>query len=76
MKSMAENRQIIAITHLPQIAAKAENQFKVYKNDVENQTESHITLLTHEERVVEIAKMLSDENPTEAALTNSRELLA
>ena len=76
MKSMAENRQIIAITHLPQIAAKAENQFKVYKNDVENQTESHITLLTYEERVVEIAKMLSDENPTEAALTNSRELLA
>jgi DNA repair protein RecN (Recombination protein N) len=76
MKTMSENRQIIAITHLPQIAAKAENQFKVYKNDVGNQTFSHITLLTYEERVVEIAKMLSDENPTQAALTNSRELLA
>jgi DNA repair protein RecN (Recombination protein N) len=76
MKTMSENRQIIAITHLPQIAAKAENQFKVYKNDVVNQTFSHITLLTYEERVVEIAKMLSDENPTQAALTNSRELLA
>jgi DNA repair protein RecN (Recombination protein N) len=76
MKTMSENRQIIAITHLPQIAAKADNQFKVYKNDVGNQTFSHITLLTYEERVVEIAKMLSDENPTQAALTNSRELLA
>ncbi|MBR5253632.1 MAG: DNA repair protein RecN [Bacteroidales bacterium] len=76
MKNMAENRQIIAITHLPQIAAKADNQFKVYKSDIGNQTESKITLLSKEERVIEIAKMLSDENPTEAALTNSRELLS
>lgn len=76
MKNMAKNRQIIAITHLPQIAAKAENQFKVYKSDIENQTESKITLLSKEERVIEIAKMLSDENPSEAALTNSRELLS
>ncbi len=76
MKNMAENRQIIAITHLPQIAAKANNQFKVYKSDIANQTESKITLLSKEERVIEIAKMLSDENPSEAALTNSRELLS
>lgn len=76
MKNMAENRQIIAITHLPQIAAKANYQFKVYKSDIENQTESKITLLSKEERVIEIAKMLSDENPSEAALTNSRELLS
>lgn len=76
MKNMAENRQIIAITHLPQIAAKADYQFKVYKSDIENQTESKITLLSKEERVIEIAKMLSDENPSEAALTNSRELLS
>jgi DNA repair protein RecN (Recombination protein N) len=76
MKTMAENRQIIAITHLPQIAAKADYQFKVYKSDIENQTESKITLLSKEERVIEIAKMLSDENPSEAALTNSRELLS
>ncbi len=76
MKNMAENRQIIAITHLPQIAAKADYQFKVYKSDIENQTESKITLLSKEERVIEIAKMLSNENPSEAALTNSRELLS
>ena len=76
MKNMAENRQIIAITHLPQIAAKASYQFKVYKSDIENQTESKITLLSKEERVIEIAKMLSDENPSEAALTNSLELLS
>ncbi len=76
MKNMAENRQIIAITHLPQIAAKANYQFKVYKSDIENQTESKITLLSKEERVIEIAKMLSDENPSEAALTNSLELLS
>lgn len=76
MKNMSENRQIIAITHLPQIAAKADYQFKVYKNDVNQQTESNITLLNEEERVVEIAKMLSGENPSQAALANSRELLS
>ena len=76
MKNMSENRQIIAITHLPQIAAKADYQFKVYKDDVNQQTESNITLLNEEERVVEIAKMLSGENPSQAALANSRELLS
>jgi DNA repair protein RecN (Recombination protein N) len=76
MKNMSENRQIIAITHLPQIAAKADYQFKVYKNEVNQQTESNITLLNEEERVVEIAKMLSGENPSQAALANSRELLS
>lgn len=69
------NRQVISITHLPQIAAKGNTHYKVYKEDTETGTNSHIRLLTDEERVQEIANMLSGATLTEAALNNAKELL-
>ena len=68
-------RQVISITHLPQIAAKGQVHYKVYKKDNEHETVSHIRRLTQEERIEELAKMLSGESVTEAALQNARELL-
>ena len=75
MKQMAQSRQIIAITHLPQIAAKGNAHYKVYKQDTDTRTETHIRQLTPTERVTEIATLLSGENITEAAISNAKELL-
>jgi len=76
MKEMGEaNRQVISITHLPQIASKGSCHYKVEKHDTESGTTSLMRRLNDEERVQEIAQMLSGENITEAALTNARELL-
>ena len=76
MKEMGEaNRQVISITHLPQIAAKGACHYKVEKHDTENGTTSLMRRLNDEERVQEIAQMLSGENITDAALTNAKELL-
>ena len=76
MKEMGEaNRQVISITHLPQIASKGSCHYKVEKHDTESGTTSFMRRLNDEERVQEIAQMLSGENITEAALTNARELL-
>lgn len=68
-------RQVISITHLPQIAAKGKVHYKVYKKDNEHETVSHIRRLTPDERVVEIAHMLSGDTLTEAAMQNAKELL-
>lgn len=70
-----EHRQVISITHLPQIAALGLHHYKVYKEDNDDQTNSHIVELTEEERVEEVAHMLSGATLTEAALSNARELL-
>ena len=67
--------QVISITHLPQIAARGRVHYKVYKQDNEQETNSHIRRLTEEERVEEIAHMLSGATLTEAALNNARALL-
>lgn len=76
MQEMADNdRQVISITHLPQIAARGRTHYKVYKRDNETETNSHIRRLTDEERVEEIAHMLSGATLTEAALNNARALL-
>lgn len=76
MKDMGtHNRQVISITHLPQIAAMGSHHYKVYKEDHENGTSSHIVKLTEDERVMEIAHMLSGTVLTEAAINNARELL-
>jgi len=72
---MGKSMQVIAITHLPQIASKGKQHLFVYKQDIKNQTQSEIKSLNAEERVVEIAKMLSTGKPTEAALSNAKELL-
>ena len=81
LKSMAERMQVIAITHLPQIAATAAAQLKVYKVSGEQsvasgqRTESHIRLLADDERIHEIAVMLSSDPPTPAAQQTARELM-
>ena len=70
-----QNRQVISITHLPQIAAKGITHYKVYKEDTDTGTNSHIRRLTNEERVKEIANMLSGATLTDAALNNAKVLL-
>lgn len=75
MKQMGKQMQIISITHLPQIASKGKYHYKVYKQDNEEQTTSHIKLLPEEERITEIAHMLSGETITKAAVDNAKELL-
>ena len=76
MQEMGDNdRQVISITHLPQIAARGRVHYKVYKQDNEKETNSHIRRLADEERVEEIAHMLSGATLTEAALNNARALL-
>ena len=71
-----QNRQVISITHLPQIAARGITHYKVYKEDTETGTNSHIRRLTDEERVKEIANMLSAATLTEAALNNAKALIS
>lgn len=75
MKEMAAHRQIIAITHLPQIAALGQTHYKVYKADTDKRTETHISLLSADERVMEIASMVSGKNPTPEAVANAKQLL-
>lgn len=70
-----QNRQVISITHLPQIAALGATHYKVYKKDTETGTSSYINCLDKEERVKEIAHMLSGSTLTDAALNNARALL-
>lgn len=76
MKVMGDTLQLVSITHLPQIASKAENHFFVYKTVVDEKTHSNIKVLTHEERVVEIAKMLSNAEVTEEAMKAAEVLLS
>jgi len=75
MKSLAAKRQVISITHQPQIAGKADSHFFVYKEIVKNAVKTNIRLLNTEERITTIAKMLSGEKPTAAAIENAREML-
>lgn len=76
MKQMGQaERQVISITHLPQIAAFGNNHYKVYKKQDENETKTNMVHLTNDERVSEIAQMLSGSNVSEAAINNAKELL-
>lgn len=75
MKEMSATMQIFAITHLPQIAAKGDSHFKVFKSTVDEDTQSELKLLTQEERVIEIAQMLSGANISDSALNHAKELL-
>lgn len=76
MERLSETMQVIAITHLPQIASKGQAHYWVYKDDHQDKTHTNIRLLNSEERIVEIGKMLSGENPGEAALQHAKELLS
>lgn len=75
MRMMGEEMQIIAVTHLPQVAAKGNHHFKVFKSDEGERTVSHIKELTSEERIGELAGMLSGTEVNEAAKMNARSLL-
>ncbi len=76
MEVIAKEHQVIAITHLPQMASKGDSHFFVYKDIVKGITQSNIKKLSKEERVNEVAKMLSGEKLTDAAIQNARTLLA
>jgi DNA repair protein RecN (Recombination protein N) len=76
MKQMGQaERQVISITHLPQIAAMGSNHYKVYKEQQANETKTHMTHLSSDQRITEIAQMLSGSNVSEAAINNAKELL-
>ena len=76
LEKIASQRQVISITHLPQIAAKGKSHFYVYKEDEGERSISQMKRLTYEERVEEIAKMLSGLKLSEAARINAKELLS
>lgn len=75
MERMAVNMQVFVITHLPQIAARGKSHFKVYKQDDADKTRTHIQLMDTEQRVLEVAQMLSGANPGEAALSHAHDLI-
>ena len=75
MKEMSQNMQLFAITHLPQIAAKGDAHFKVYKATVGDDTQSDLQLLNEDERVLEIAQMLSGAVVSDSALNHAKSLL-
>ena len=75
MKEMSKTMQIFAITHLPQIAAKGDAHFKVFKSSTADDTQSELKLLSPEERVVEIAQMLSGSVVSDSALNHAKALL-
>jgi len=75
MARMADEMQVINITHLPQVASKGKYHYLVYKEDKEDSTYTYIKLLDKKDRIVEIAKLLSGEELTDAAIVNARELL-
>jgi len=75
MREMSRNHQLIAITHLHQIAAQGSAHYFVYKDNSSDRTVSRIRKLTSEERVMEIAQMIGGENPSRAIVENAREIL-
>jgi DNA repair protein RecN (Recombination protein N) len=75
MRQMSKDMQVIAITHLPQIAAKGDSQWLVYKKENNHWTETHIRQLSEEERIKEIGQMLSGSELTNAAIENAKQLL-
>lgn len=75
MKELARGHQVICITHQPQLAGKADAHYFVYKQLVDDKVKTGVRLLSQEERITAIAKMLGGEKPTQAALENAREMV-
>ena len=75
MKEMSKNMQIFAITHLPQIAAKGNFHYKVFKSDLGDKTKSEIILLNNDERIIEIAQILSGNSLSDSAINHAKALL-
>jgi DNA repair protein RecN (Recombination protein N) len=74
-RQISRHHQLISITHLPQIAAKAEKHFFIYKKEKEGKTQTHIQALNTEQHIKAVARMLSGEQITEASLSNARQLI-
>ena len=75
MRSMSQSMQVFTITHIPQIAAKGNTHFKVYKEDVGEVTQTNLRLLNHDERIVEIAQMLGGVEISTSAMAHAKQLL-
>ena len=75
LRRMGENRQLVAISHLPQVAGKATAHIKVEKSEVNGRVQSRLLILNQEERVEEIARLMSGEKINVAALTNAQNLM-
>ncbi|MDA9873092.1 DNA repair protein RecN [Saprospiraceae bacterium] len=75
ISKLAKKHQVMSITHSPQIAAKAQHHYFVYKHETETRTITNIKLLSADDRIVEIAKMLSGNPPSDAAVANAKELI-
>lgn len=75
MKEMAQGHQVISISHLPQIAARGDSHYFVFKNSTSKKTVSSIKQLSHEERIEEIAKMIGGAKPSPSAIANAKELM-
>jgi len=75
LSAMGKYMQVINITHLPQVASRGNRHFHVYKDDTDNSTFTRVKLLSHEERIMEVARLLSGSEVTETAIKNARELL-
>ena len=75
MQQMSQNMQVITITHLPQIAAKGNQHYKVFKEEINGVTTTNLKQLSEDERIVEIAEMLSGKDISDSAITHAKELL-
>ncbi|WP_378172944.1 DNA repair protein RecN [Aquimarina sp. SS2-1] len=75
MMDMSKNLQVFSITHLPQIAANGQSQYKVFKQDIDNTTVTRLKLLSQDDRVREIAEMIGGKNISDSALTHAKSLL-
>ena len=75
MKTIGSKIQIISISHLPQVASRADHHFKVFKSNINDNIVSNITKLNGQDRINEIASMISGEKITESAINQARELL-
>ena len=76
MKDMSQNMQVISITHLPQIAAKGDHHFKVFKQDVEGKTMTDVKILDEENRINELAEMLGGKEMVNSAIEHAKQLLS
>ena len=75
MQQMSKSMQVFTITHLPQIAAKGDTHFKVFKEDVDNKTTTQMIKLNIDERIVEIAQMLGGKEMSTSAIAHAKQLL-
>jgi DNA repair protein RecN (Recombination protein N) len=75
LSGMGKYMQVVNITHLPQVASRGTKHYHVYKDDTEDSTFTRVRLLSHEERILEVARLLSGSEVTETAIKNARELL-